>query len=1170
MHLKSLTLRGFKSFADPTTLEFEPGVTVVVGPNGSGKSNVVDAVAWVLGAQGPRVVRSTKMDDVIFAGTAKRPALGRAEVSLTIDNSSRKLPVDLAEVTITRTLFRTGESEYSMNGAACRLLDIQELLSDAGVGRQQHVIMSQGQLAGVLDARPEDRRAVIEEAAGILKYRRRRERAERRLDSTEANLLRLQDLLREVRRQLRPLERQAEAARRHGALVAELQALRLYVAGREVQSLRTRLEENDRQRTELAGEEDRLKGALSRLDEVVAASEATLAAEQSSELVSELSRAERLAERVRGVANLVAERRRRVEASLAASAETDVVSSLEAESAHLADELSLLEEAAGSLLPEREELERLADELAADEQAFEARHPEPPPAGGDPAAGRRSAVEARRERDAVLRQLSGARESLARSAERAESLARQRRELHQRLEHLSEAADAGAGSLASLRSGQARAEEAEREAADAVTAAEAASLEATEVLQRLRARAEALQGALDEASARAGVERLEGRPGVVGTLLDIVEVDEGYERAFEAAVEEALSAVVVEGAAEARRAVEHLHELGLTGAVLSVEAAGGPGSPGQGGDGLRARVRGRRPGADRLLDRLLAGVVCCESGIRQALELAAGGGPGTVVVTTEGDRFSARGWRLGAGRAGATRAALEVVLAEAGVAEDESDAARVSAEEARRAWSAARRAASEAGSAAASAAAEARQVEEQTAEAARRLEGLSAELDRLEAARATASEQVGRLEALLEEHEAHLALAEQAEAERQATEAAVAEVRRELSHRARELAGRQSDFGVRAAGLDERRSVLGERRAEVERRLAGYEAAREQAAERRRTHEAAGRALGRLAGELGHLGETLGEHLARLREERRRQEQAVAEVSARLAAARSDRAATERRLAEGREHAQRRELERAELSVRLETAIETIRHDLDAEVAEALEAECPELPPGIPPAARVRELEREVRLLGPINPLALEELAALEERDSFLSSQLEDVRSTRRELNRVIKAVDEEIVSVFEEAFADVCTHFEQLFSTLFPGGSGRLTLLEPDDLLSSGIEIEARPAGRNVRRLSLLSGGERSLVALAFLFAVFRSRPSPFYLMDEVEAALDDVNLHRFLDLVDEFRHEAQLVIVSHQKRTMESADVIYGVTMQPGGASKVVSERFRSDQGTASTAPR
>ncbi len=255
MFLKTLTLKGFKSFADPTTIELEPGITVVVGPNGSGKSNVVDAVAWVLGAQGPKVVRSTKMDDVIFAGTSRRPALGRAEVSLTIDNASRRLPVEVAEVTITRTLFRTGESEYALNGAPCRLLDIQELLSDAGVGRQQHVIVSQGQLDSVLQAHPEDRRMIIEEAAGVLKFRRRRERAERRLESSEQNLLRLQDLQREVRRQLRPLERQAEAARRHDGLVAELRALRLHLAGRELASLGRRLESAERSHATLAAEE---------------------------------------------------------------------------------------------------------------------------------------------------------------------------------------------------------------------------------------------------------------------------------------------------------------------------------------------------------------------------------------------------------------------------------------------------------------------------------------------------------------------------------------------------------------------------------------------------------------------------------------------------------------------------------------------------------------------------------------------------------------------------------------------------------------------------------------------------------------------------------------------------------------------------------------------------
>ncbi|PLS74915.1 MAG: chromosome segregation protein SMC, partial [Actinobacteria bacterium] len=339
MFLKSLTLKGFKSFAEPTTLELEPGITVVVGPNGSGKSNVVDAVAWVLGAQGPRTVRSSKMEDVIFAGSSKRPALGRAEVSLTIDNGAGLLPIDFAEITITRTLFRSGDSEYALNGVPCRLLDVQELLSDTGVGRQQHVIVSQGQLAAVLDARPEDRRALVEEAAGVLKYRRRREKAQRRLEATEANLSRLQDLLREVRRQLRPLERQADAARRHGSLVAELRALRLHMAGRELAALRARLDAVTATTAELAGAEVRARAELAHLDTAVAGAEAAVSVAGADDLGDTLTRFEALRERSRGMAALLAERRRSVERELRATLDEGVVASLEAEAAGLAGQL---------------------------------------------------------------------------------------------------------------------------------------------------------------------------------------------------------------------------------------------------------------------------------------------------------------------------------------------------------------------------------------------------------------------------------------------------------------------------------------------------------------------------------------------------------------------------------------------------------------------------------------------------------------------------------------------------------------------------------------------------------------------------------------------------------------------------------------------------------------
>ena len=371
MFLKSLSIKGFKSFADSTTLVMEPGVTVVVGPNGSGKSNVVDAIGWVLGAQAPSAVRSQKMDDVIFAGTQKRQALGRAEVSLTIDNAAGLLPIEFSEVTITRTLFRNGDSEYSINSVPCRLLDIQELLSDSGVGRQQHVIISQGQIDAVLNARAEDRRLIIEEAAGVLKYRRRKEKAERRLASTEANLTRLQDLLREVRRQLRPLEKQADAARRHGAVVAELTALRTYVAGRDIARLRSRLEQGSKAKAELARTEGDLRIRLRDLDTEVVATEAQLSAMGGDDLGDALVRYESLRERARGLVAVLAERSRGIERDRGASVDQAVVASLEADAARLARELADVDGAAEDLAPALTDLERAEADLELARREFD-------------------------------------------------------------------------------------------------------------------------------------------------------------------------------------------------------------------------------------------------------------------------------------------------------------------------------------------------------------------------------------------------------------------------------------------------------------------------------------------------------------------------------------------------------------------------------------------------------------------------------------------------------------------------------------------------------------------------------------------------------------------------------------------------------------------------------
>ncbi len=371
MHLKNLTLKGFKSFADTTSIDLEPGVTVVVGPNGSGKSNVVDAIAWVLGAQAPTSVRSGKMDDVIFAGTTGKAALGRAEVSLTIDNNSGMLPVEFNEVKITRTLFRSGDSEYAINGVPCRLLDITELLSDGGVGRQQHVIVSQGQIDAVLNARPEDRRSIIEEAAGVLKYRKRKDRAERRLTSSDTDLTRVKDLMREVRRQLRPLEKQAEAARRHGDLVGELTALRIHLAGREIDDLRVKLTTVSELRSTRGEREATNKAELERLSAEVSSDERRLADHGGDDLGDTLVRLESMRERARGLSAVIAERRRGVDRERAAFTDRGVIANLEAEAARSREDLERVEAELAELAPDVKRLETAERELATDRDRFQ-------------------------------------------------------------------------------------------------------------------------------------------------------------------------------------------------------------------------------------------------------------------------------------------------------------------------------------------------------------------------------------------------------------------------------------------------------------------------------------------------------------------------------------------------------------------------------------------------------------------------------------------------------------------------------------------------------------------------------------------------------------------------------------------------------------------------------
>tara|TARA_B100000945_G_scaffold307490_1_gene295998 strand:+ start:938 stop:4408 length:3471 start_codon:yes stop_codon:yes gene_type:complete len=1139
-----MTLKGFKSFADSTVLDFEPGVAVVVGPNGSGKSNVVDAIAWVLGAQAPASVRSQKMDDVIFAGTAKRPALGRAEVALTIDNTARILPIDFEEVTIKRTLFRDGESEYSMNEIPCRLLDIQELLSDTGVGRHQHVIVSQGQIDAVLNAKPEERRTIIEEAAGILKYRRRKEKSQRRLKASEENLTRLQDLVREVKRQLKPLERQAEAARTHGTLASELSTLQVHLVGKEIKSLREAISAIQAGRQEQGATERDLRAELTTLDSDIETAEDQLASTGTAEASDQLVLAEGLRERAKGLRALLSERIAGLERDLDRRLDGGVVETLEAEAARLLEELQETYAKAKFLEPSTLEVAEAEKDLQVERNEFQQKLFEDISPNGVEAA--------------------EARGKLAAISSSIEMIETNRNQLHLKISSLKEDERNSNDLLGELAKKMFTIDAQKNRLAKEIDTLLKSKLEAEaewkntdELLAEAKleskawvSRADALSEALDQARKSSGVEELSELNGVIGTLLELIEIDEGWEAALEAAIGSSFASVVVQDFDIARRALEALRSEQLSGGVIAV---GAPEEPGVRGT-LRAHVRSSIPSVERLLDNLLKEIDVVEdwaSGVAMATLK-----PKNVFVTPDGDRFAPDGWRVGTIGTAATGSALEEALSQS---EDSIAAVR----QLEKTQNNCMRIRKEAERALENCRNQLKMTErdyEEIKDAHSRnesdLRALRVEIEGLELQGAEIIVSLEEQVRMQEELSHGLPELETFESEVMERSKIAEKAGKELDRKAIELGERRTNIETQVAANEERKQFLENRLEDINKRLDGYAVERSDAENRRVHLERKLRLAEFLRSIVEKKSSVVEDELKELRRIRQEQSAAAQAAVGQLDIFRKARSKAEEDLAKVREGLHRSELQEAESTLKLEAAIDALRRDHDCEPGVAVSTDCPELE-GATPKGRVRELERELKIMGPVNPLALEEFEALHSRWEFLVEQLEDVKESRRELNKVIRAIDKEIIAVFSSAFSDVAANFELLFSSLFPGGVGGLKLTEPNNLLETGIEIEAKPSGKNVKKLSLLSGGERSLTSLAFLFSIFRSRPSPFYVLDEVEAALDDVNLQRFLQLIREFRGEAQLIIVSHQKRTMEAADCVYGVTMQPGGSTRVLSEK-------------
>lgn len=1141
MYLKSLKLVGFKSFADRTRLEFQPGVSVVVGPNGSGKSNIVDAVAWVMGTQSTRTLRTEKMEDVIFAGTAARPALGKAEVTLIFENGDRALPLDLDEVSVTRRLYRDGTSEYEINGVDCRLLDIQELLSDSGVGRQQHVIVGQGQLDAILNAKADQHRQVIEEAAGILKHRLRKERALRRLDRTEQDVLRLHDILRELKRQMRPLKRQADAAERHDSVRDELKALRLWIGGEELRSLTARsgeVTDEQARSTKIAAESQQelgqLEGALVELTE-----EAGQAGRDLDRDTAAAARLETTTERLRRIAQVAHERARAVASRLEGAGERR---------RDLSDELASLERE----LAESAEHERRAQQEATlrethlrgveDEERSLAEQEAMPAEGalamarGDLRSLEGAAGRDGRELEDIDRRLAlitSARENETAEAERL-------RDEIKRTDELISVAQQVYEDRSTVRAGvQADWEKTER-------------LVRTAEIDRARAvaRVEAMEAAARGIANREARERAEAASAVLGTLAAVLDVDDENAAAVDAAVAGWGEALVVESGASLAELAHELKRAGLGGLPL-VTARTSP-TAGAAGVveefGLELLVDRLGPKADRALALTLFGDTVVVEGWATGWNVVQRH-PAVRAVTPEGDLITATGIHL-VDPDGATPAVLEAARQAAEAAEVDERRARATEATNRAAFDQAREAEREA-------------LEDLEALEAR-LAGIAEALDRLQRSTAAVDEEVARLsdrrdvllhggeqrDRQLAELRDRLAALEGEEAERQALweelarRRAAVQMRRDEARRAREEAAEI------LGGIVERRRMLTQRHTAIQAELADLTERPADPAELEELRDIEQRARATL--------EVVRGHIERLRERQLVLREVAGDAGRRLAEARARENALRAALDGARERLSKLAVEETEIRMRLERVAEDLRRDADATEDQALAAEAPELEAGVDPIRRASELAIEIHKMGPINPLAAEEYRELDERHTHISDQLADLESSRSELRKIITALDAEIEGLFMAAFAEVGKNYEEFFTVLFPGGRGGLKLTDPSRPLETGLEIQAQPMGKKVSRLSLLSGGERSLAALAFLFAVFKARPSPFYIMDEVEAALDDANLRRFLRLVDEFRGNAQLLIVTHQQQTMQTADVLYGVTMEPGGSTKALAKRM------------
>lgn len=1174
MYLKSLTLKGFKSFADRTVMRFEPGVAAVVGPNGSGKSNISDAVLWVLGERNAKNLRGQSMEDVIFAGSSARKPVSVAEVELLLDNSDGTLPVDFAEVSIGRRMYRSGESEYLINGNVVRRMDVLDILHDSGMGTGTNSIISQGNLDSVLSSRPEDRRALIEEAAGILKHKERKAKSERKLAQMDAHLARVNDITAEVERQLKPLERKAKKARLHKELSEQLADLTLKIAVDDLHVLQNKWDGVTASEKELEASQVSLKRELDDSEKALDELQQQLHQRSSQEgnLNERFRRAQTSFERLNSTAMLLREKRAgylsEVERLTRFVEETRVRrSAAEAEldearrtAAKAKEESQRAEKLRGDLeisytqrVNRRNDLRKKIDTLMAEQRSLVHKQET---AQATQQALRDNLSERRARAQVIDAHVADASERLSTAEQQSQALSSEA----ERLE----------AELLQLRSQETSA----REKLNALVLAREEARRALDAARGALTQAEAERAALEElerssessnpAQATLMASRTDKAPDSL-LVSHAVSAPEGLDVVVEALLGSELHAVLVDTFDEAEALTSSVIHSDATGSVSVVAPSSTKAS------------EQLLPAHDRLLDKLevnprfadqvssLLGDVYLAQDFSEAVALA-------KAATQNGVRFVSPD-----GCIASSDGKISFVRFTEADKKNNALARRRSLERAAQAEEQAR-------SAYEAAQAEDVRIEALLREAQTASLKLSESIANLkgqsESARRDADASLASLRALKDEHgrllkeqQENQAFFEKAQpdsdelerklaqlgADLQANKEQVAEWEQTLSPMRREivsLSERLSDARLETARLSERLAYAERMVATREQEISSSSREDDASQQRIRIARVAANRADALLSTLGSLSDAAALVSSRLEEESRSEQEHSRDLHDKIAqATRESRGVRERFEALGSRIAEVR-IEKGRLEVQVEAGVNAIVVGCDTPLEVALALDPLENRDEV--VEQAASLERRIKNMGSINPDAAEEFEQVSERHSYLSSQLEDMRLARKTLARIVEVIDDRMRDDFVSTFEQVNANFSEIFSTLFPGGQAHLSLVDPDDLENTGVDVNAQPVGKRVKKMSLLSGGEKSMTAMALLFAVYRIRQTPFYILDEVEAALDDTNLRRLISYINVVRNETQFIMITHQRRTMESADILYGVSMQADGITKVISQKL------------